>query len=244
MATLYQFPFSHFCEKARWAMDYKGPSYTVDNLLPGPHLKVIRKLARKSSVPVLVDDDVTVQGSTAIIDYLDQRYADNPLTPGDPALEREAREWETFLDEEIGVALRAWFYYYILPIKKSALTFLLHDGPWYGAALYAFIFPKLRATMIRFMNINAENAELSEQRLVAALTRLEGVINDQKFLVGDKFSRADLTACALLSPLVSPHPTIEAVYPAPICAFRDRFAGRPVFEWVNEIYRDHRHIAR
>ena len=27
MITLYQFQFSHFCEKARWALDYKGVPY-------------------------------------------------------------------------------------------------------------------------------------------------------------------------------------------------------------------------
>jgi Glutathione S-transferase, N-terminal domain len=27
MIQLYQFPFSHFCEKARWALDYKSIAY-------------------------------------------------------------------------------------------------------------------------------------------------------------------------------------------------------------------------
>jgi glutathione S-transferase len=38
MITLYQFQFSHYCEKARWALDYKGLAYAPKNLLPGPGL--------------------------------------------------------------------------------------------------------------------------------------------------------------------------------------------------------------
>ena len=51
MTTLYQFSFSHFCEKARWAIDYKEETYTIKNLLPGPHLNVTKKLAPKTCVP-------------------------------------------------------------------------------------------------------------------------------------------------------------------------------------------------
>ena len=49
--VLYQFPISHFCEKARWALDYKGLDYTTKNLLPGLHVKTTKKLAARSSVP-------------------------------------------------------------------------------------------------------------------------------------------------------------------------------------------------
>jgi len=58
MIELYQFQFSHYCEKARWALDYKGISYKPRNLLPGLHVKPARKLApetccRSSSMAVL-----------------------------------------------------------------------------------------------------------------------------------------------------------------------------------------------
>ncbi|VAW80072.1 hypothetical protein MNBD_GAMMA15-1204 [hydrothermal vent metagenome] len=36
--TLYQFPISHYCEKIRWALDYKGLPYTTINPLPGSHI--------------------------------------------------------------------------------------------------------------------------------------------------------------------------------------------------------------
>lgn len=240
MTTLYQFSFSHFCEKARWALDYKGQTYTIKNLLAGPHLSVTKKLAPKTCVPILVDADTTVQESAAIIDYLDEKYPSKPLTPGDSNLAREAREWEEYLDEEIGVTVRAWFYYHALPIKTSALTFLLHDGPWYGGPLYALIFPKVRGVMTEKMDLNAETAKRSEERLIDGLSRLNDTIQGRRFLVGDSFTRADLTACALLSHLFRPIEKFEAVCPEPVLALSKQYSGQPVYKWVNDTYRDYR----
>ena len=72
MITLYQFPISHYCEKARWALDYKHVDHKVKNLLPGIHVKTTKKLAPRSSVPVLVHDNKAIQGSNHIISYLDE----------------------------------------------------------------------------------------------------------------------------------------------------------------------------
>ena len=54
MIELYQFPLSHFCEKARWALDYKSIAYRPVNLLPGFHtMRALtaegRKISGKSS---------------------------------------------------------------------------------------------------------------------------------------------------------------------------------------------------
>jgi glutathione S-transferase len=125
MIQLYQFAFSHFCEKARWALDYKSIAYRPVNLLPGFHMRAIRKLAPKTCLPVLLDEGTVVQDSAAIIDYLDTKNPIPSLTPSDPKAAREAKEWEQYFDEEIGATLRLWFYYHTLPDRSLALSFLL-----------------------------------------------------------------------------------------------------------------------
>ncbi len=115
MLTLYQFTFSHFCGKARWALDYKGLPYTPRNLLPGLHRRVVLRLARKSTVLLLIDNGEIIQGSTEIIDHLDGRYPEYPLTPATDPQAKESREWEAYLDDEVGVPLRLWGYYHLLP---------------------------------------------------------------------------------------------------------------------------------
>jgi Glutathione S-transferase, N-terminal domain len=61
MIELYQFPFSHYCEKVRWALDYKCITYLTINLLPGLHFRRLAKFVPKSSVPVLRDGKTVVQ---------------------------------------------------------------------------------------------------------------------------------------------------------------------------------------
>lgn len=243
MIALYQFQFSHYCEKARWALDYKGIPYTRRNLLPGLHTKVTRKLAAKSCLPIIVDGATVVQDSTSIISFLDQRYPEHPLTPPDPTEAIEALEWEEYFDEEIGVPLRLWFYHHTLPDRDRALRFILEGAPWYGRPLFAFIFPKVRTAMMRLMNIHAESARLSEERMLAALERLDGALKQGRFLVGDRFSRADLSACALLSPYCAPGKSdteVSAAVPERVRELRDKHKTRPFFGWVLDTYRNYR----
>ena len=81
MMKLLEFPHSHYCEKARWALDYKGVPFQPVPILPGFHLWTVRKFAKETSVPVLLDGDRVIQGSSEIIDYLDTTVPARPLTP-------------------------------------------------------------------------------------------------------------------------------------------------------------------
>ena len=94
MIKLYQFPVSHYCEKVRWALDFKGLKYRKINLVPGPHVRKVLQMASRSQVPVLEDGKVIVQGSAEIIDYLESKYPERSLTPKDPSLAEQARAWE------------------------------------------------------------------------------------------------------------------------------------------------------
>lgn len=246
MISLYQFQFSHFCEKARWALDYKGIAHVRKNLLPGLHMRVTRKLASSSGLPILVDDGSVVQDSTSIITYLDQKYPVRPLTPRDDQEAKEALAWEEYLDDEIGVPVRLWFYYHALPERDCALRFLLDGAPWYGRPLFALIYPKVRTAMTALMNIHAESARRSEERFVAALDKLDDAVKGRRFLVGDRFSRADLTACALLRTFCTADKSsaeLADAVPAPVSALRDAHKARPVVSWVRQTYRGHRQPA-
>ena len=56
MITLYEFPISHYCEKIRWALDYKKLDWTGKTLLVGPHMAQARKISGKTTVPILDHD--------------------------------------------------------------------------------------------------------------------------------------------------------------------------------------------
>ncbi len=248
MFELYDFTFSHYSEKARWALDFKGIPYTPRHLVPGFHVRTTRKLAPRSSVPILrTDDDAVIQGSAEIINFLDQVFPERSLTPADPKDADAAVEWEKYLDEEIGVTLRLWFYYHTLPDRGRAVRFLCQDAHWLQRLLFKFSFAKIRPVMMDRMNINAASASAAERRFLLAFDRLDAALERGPFLVGNYFSRADLAACALLWPLCrpgEPESEVEALLTPTVCALRKQLQHRRFYRWVLERYREHRVPAR
>jgi glutathione S-transferase len=243
MPELIQFKFSHFCEKARWALDYKDVPYTVRNLLPGSHREVTSRLCPRSCLPILVDGETVVQDSTEIINYLERSHKHRSLAPDDEAAARAALEWEEYLDQEIGVPLRCWFYYHALPSRDHALRFLLDGAAWHERMRFSFAFPKIRVAMVKAMQIDAASAQNAEQRFAAALDRIDRTLATRSFLAGSRFSRADLTACALLSPYVRPGETdrqASRVLASAVNARRLEDKSRPFYRWVCETYGTYR----
>lgn len=243
---LYQFPLSHYCEKVCWALDYKKLPYQTRNLIPGAHLFITKRLGPKSSVPILQHEKKIIQDSTHIIDYLDEHYPQKSLSPSDPNLRTEALEWEEYFDKEIGVHLRRFAYFHLLEEDTLVKSLLLHNAPWYGKPLYSIAFPLVKKLMKKTMNINTLSTEKSQKSLEAALEKLNENLKGKEFLVGKQFSRADLTAAALLGPLCTPPehhfpwPSLEEM-PIALQENRLRNETQVYFKWVLGIYSKYRH---
>ena len=240
--TLYQFAISHFCEKARWALAYKKLEYVKKNLLPGPHLAQTKRLgANISATPILIHDGILIQGSGTIISYLDQHFPDHSLTPENPELKAQCLEWETYLDQEVGVQVRRYCYHYLLQYPSKVIPLYTQGGPWYGALIYKLIFPKLRTKMRQAMKINETTAQQSKLRFEAAIQRINKHLQDHEFLVGEQFTRADLTAAALFAPLVQPS-QFGLKWPAewPLEISTEVQDILPRLDWVSKIYDQYR----
>ncbi|KAL9241848.1 hypothetical protein vseg_015910 [Gypsophila vaccaria] len=83
---LYSYSVSSCAWRVRIALQLKGLDYeykSVD-LLKGEHLTPeFQKLNPLSYVPVLVDGDIVIADSFAIIMYLEEKYPENPVLPQD-----------------------------------------------------------------------------------------------------------------------------------------------------------------
>ncbi|WP_328189621.1 glutathione S-transferase family protein [Marinobacter sp. OP 3.4] len=209
---LYQFAISHFSEKVRWALDYKGVSYEPVFLLPGMHAKTIRGLTgqKTTSVPVLVDNGRVVQGSGAILDHLDAVFPDKPLLPEAPNARASALAWEKRLDDEAGPAVRTFAYHHLLQRPKVVAPLLAAKTPFWNQYLLRLGFSRVEEIMRETMAINEKTAARSRDVIETLLEEITAIYRDGRFLAGDTFSRADLTAGALLSPLFMP-----SRYPVP-----------------------------
>jgi len=95
--------------------------------------------------------------------------------------------------------------------------------------------------MVQRMNINAITAGQAQARLLAALCRLDEALDWRRFLVEDRFSRADLTACALISPLCLPDDTAaSAKFPAAVLKLRNEVKNRRFYPLVQNVYSSYR----
>lgn len=211
---LFQFAISHYCEKARWALDYKGLSYETVNLLPGTHIKTIRQLADKSSVPVLDHDGHIIQGSASIISYLDETFPDRPLTPADPDQREQALAWEKRLDDQAGIAVRCYCYHYLLKKPDLVVPLLAAQKPMVYRWGMRLGFSRLEEGMRQWMKINDRTAARAQVTMEKLLGELAEAYRQSSFLVGDRFSRADLAAAALFSPMFQP-PQYPVPWPDP-----------------------------
>jgi glutathione S-transferase len=242
---LYTFAVSHYAEKARWALDYKGIDYVEVPLVPGSHSLVVKRIAPLTTVPVLRDGDRIVQGSSAIIDHVEKEWPGLALTPEDESARRNALELEGWLDRELGETCRRVFYFHALAHRELVLHYFNQRGPWWGRLL-ARIGYRLLAYGIRDMYaITKDNAARDEERLHAVFEKVDALLVGGSYLVGNRFSRADLTLAALAAPMWEPeeHPTRwppSELFPPELVAFKARFANTRAHHHVMRLYRERR----
>ncbi|MDP6980650.1 MAG: glutathione S-transferase family protein [Myxococcota bacterium] len=244
---LYVFAISHYCEKARWALDYLGIEYELRHLAPGRHMEVAAQLgAPGSSLPLLVSGEQVVQGSSAIIDWAEATAA-TPSKRLDPALEfaAECRALERRLDDLVGVHGRRYYYSEALvDYPDTVLPIFARDLVPEERSLIEENWGVTRQLMMGLMDLGPEQWEESRRIVIDELDWFDGLIADgRRFLVGDRFSRADITAASILAVLALPseHPTYAALeIPPNARADLERWSQRPAVAWVREIYRAYR----
>lgn len=250
LPTLWHIDVSHYSEKARWTLAWKGIEHRRRAPVPGAHMVVAAWLTRGGQVtfPVLEIDGRRIGDSTAIIAALEELHPDPPLYPADPELRRRALELEDYFDEELGPHVRQLAWHELRNDRERFTALMEETAPRPlrrlpgAAAAYARVF-----TALRFRAGDTERAELGRAKVLAALDRLEEELGDRDYLVGDGFTVADLTAASLFYPLVLPE---EGPLPSdqPAAAgfeqFREPLKERPGFKWVAEMFRRHRQPAR
>lgn len=243
---LVTFGLSHYCEKARWALDWHGIAFDEVGWPPGLHLVLARRLgARQSSLPILVADGELVQGSGDIIDWTERQAEPGErslLLADDPAT---ARSIETRADREIGVHVRRLLYSEVLPQQAHLVKpwLLLNTSP--GHRLVGMLtWPIVRKRMIEAMDTRPEAAPESRARLEVELDWLDELLRDgRRFLAGDRFSRVDLTVASLLAPFARPDqaPIYQGLtLPAALQRDVERWRDRPGIAWVRAMYQQYR----
>ena len=234
-AILITIPLSHFCEKARWALDRVGLPYREE-----PHAPLLNRLvatrAERGTVPVLVYGSRRFVDSTDILVHADAACGGGFLYPRGTALRREIDALEARFNTELGPHTRRWAYWQLLPHARLLRSLWSRGVPRVEASMVPVIAPVARLLVRKAYKITPESAQRSIERVRGIFQNVDERLSDgRQFLAGGRFTAADLTFAALAAPVLLPvecravQPALDEV-PAgmreEVVRLRDTEAGR------------------
>jgi glutathione S-transferase len=242
-ARLITIPFSHYCEKARWALDRCGVRYEEDGHLPLFHYLANRRAGAGRSVPVVRDGDTLLTDSTDIIAWADAKKPGTLLPSG--STRADAIALEDDFDRRLGPATRRWAYFHMLP-RKDLDHIVTRGVPRWQASALKLVRPLAVAALRRGLNIDAAGLERSRAKIEETFAMIEDRLRDgRRYLTGDRFTVADLTFASLASPVLLPRdhpfglPTPEELG-AEARDQIERWRATPAGQLGMRLYADHR----
>ncbi len=240
---------SHYCEKARWALELAGIDFTEDAHAPVFHMPYVKLAGGKRSVPVLKTSNELLQDSSDILAWI-QAKSDTRWSPYPEKNSAKIRELEDEFDEIVGPHVRRVAYWHLLPDKALALRSIGGQNPDWEAKTIDLFYAQASKFMMKSMNIHADSVIRSNAKILEVFERVGQRLSDGRtFLMNDTLTAADITFAALAAPVVLPQkygwtlPVIEDVS-AGFRAEVERYRAHPAGQFALRIYDDHRHPHR
>ena len=115
---LYANSLSPFVRKVRITLYEKGVDFDAVEIERGGQRAELLRVNPRGEVPALADGDVALAGSSAICDYLEERFPEPPLMPSEPAARARCRTLERLADTHTD-ALQ--FLKFLLTVRRPEL---------------------------------------------------------------------------------------------------------------------------
>jgi glutathione S-transferase len=216
---------SPWSERVRWAFAFKRFPYEKQNYQPGVDEEQLKKLTGQAQVPVLLTDNQVIPDSIAILDWLEAAKPEPALVPRSEDDRVQVMLWEELMDECLGPQGRT------LIVGRQ----LLSRDPEIQRAGQFF------AAKYGHSPSAEEHARLKVKRI---LQSLKHTLSGHEYLVGNAFTRADLTTASMLM-LLKPAPDEFFFLPEP---WRSMYAEplaedkawSSIFAWRDQMYKRHR----
>jgi glutathione S-transferase len=199
-------PISHYCEKARWALERAGIGYRERAHLQLIHWYAVRRAGGRSTAPVLVCGDRVLADSADIVEMADARApADLRLIPGDPKQAAEVRRLASDFDQDLGPHGRAWMYDALRGRRDLAVAYGCTGVPAWQRRAMPYLYPMVVRVIDRYLGITPATATVSLTRVRATFDGVAELLGDGRpYLCGDRFTAADLTFAALAAAVLMP----------------------------------------
>ncbi len=245
--TLITLPISHYCEKARWALERAGVRYREERHVQGIHQFVARRAGGGKTVPVLVTPDGAIGDSVEILAWVDERTpSEHRLYPAEPAARDEVERLCRRLDEGLGPDGRRLLYIHMFAQPKLALRFNNQGVPYWEDRAIRLGWPLARGFVKRELGIHPASEIDDERAVFSELDHVAELLADGRpHLCGERFGAADLTFAALSAPLLVPPvygvplPQLE-ILSLPMRALVERAREHPAGRYALTLFATHR----
>lgn len=248
-AALITIPFSHYCEKARWGLDRAGALYVERGYLPLIHVPFVKAAGGARTVPVLATREGVIGDSTSILRWCDTHTVApgvKALWPEHAAHAEEVSRWEDAFDTTVGVDARRLAYGHVLDDRAYMDGLVARVVPRWQQRVFGWVRPFAIAGIRRGLRINDEGVARSLARLEATFVAVGVALSDgRRYLVGGRFTAADLTFAALSTPVLLP-PELAHYYgareavPEAFGALVDRLRATPAGSYALRLYAEDR----
>ncbi|MDN3918978.1 glutathione S-transferase family protein [Roseateles violae] len=216
-AVLITMPHSHYSEKARWALDWLNLPYREE-----PHVPLLHRLATGRhggrSVPLLRHGATRLTDSADIVRHADAICGGDLLYPREEALRREVERLQARFDDELGPHTRRWAYAQLLPQQRLLRRVMSRGVPRLEAWLLPLLLPAVVRLIRSAFRITPESTQRSLARVRELFEEVGAMLRDgRRYLVGGRFTAADLSFAALAAPVLFPdgcraaYPTLDEV---------------------------------
>jgi glutathione S-transferase len=206
LPTLITIPISHYCEKARWALDWAGIPYQERAHLQVIHWIPVTRAGGNKTAPVFVWENRVFADSADIVEEASAKAApDRSLFPGDPTAAAEVRALQSDFDTHLGPEGRRWMYNALRGHRDIALAYGCTGVPAWQRRALPFAYPIAARIIDRYLDITPATAAESEATVRASFDAVAERLGDGRpYLCGERFSAADLTFAALAAPMLMP----------------------------------------
>ncbi len=204
--VLVTIPISHYCEKARWALDRAGVRYRERAHLQVFHRFAVRRAGGGTTAPVLVWGDRVLADSADILEEIDSRAPrDRRLFPDDPVTATEARELQRDFDTHLGPHGRRWMYNALRGRRDIAIEYGCTGIPAWERRALPLIYSTASRIIDRVLDVSPATAAESEVVVRTTFDEVAARLSDGRpYLCGERFTAADLTLAALAAPMLMP----------------------------------------
>ena len=240
-------PISHYCEKARWALERAGLDYREERHVQGVNRIVSRRAGGHGTLPVLICEVGVLAESEAILRYADAHLpAEQRLFPdGAPEVTALCRE----LDAGLGPDGRRLMYAHMLEHKALMLRFNDVGVPRWEDRMMRALWPLVERWGRRELAVLPDTPERDRPRVRAVFDDIARRLDDGRpYLFGERFTAADLTFAALAAAVLVP-PGYGTPLPQPdelpegVARDVRDFREHPAGAFALRIYERHRRAA-